>query len=536
MDIFEQIKLEIVNRNILALDEMNHWADPGFDGLNLFLSNEGSLTPEQIAEVFAGVSRYPLYDKEKTPEDAEGDFFIEDGILWITNPWSSRLSEIIVEQATIGVDTEEIGIFVFDENMGGDAQSNTWMSAPDDVIEKAKAIILQANDMGSSDVHISPRTDEIVSVRFRVSGKIQPIFDLPLDDDYKALANTFLQMAGKHAGIYNAPVDAKFIIQHKKLKINCRLAMMPVLIMGSTYPRFVFRLAGNATTKALRSLNFLPRQITLLEDAAKRSDGLILNTGPMGSGKTTTLYAMLSLIRNIRKGVSIQTLEDPVEVNIANIDQTEINVQAGMTYATGLKTMLRSDANVILVGEIRDEETANLAVEAAMTGHLVLSTLHSRTAMGAIARLVKVGVGPSDLADTLALSAGQRMIRKVCQKCSSDYRFGNLKETDSLSYRKYAEMMDDDEAIIKTEGTGCEECGQTGYNGRTLLAEVALVDEGLQDLIVQGATMGNLNKYQKTVGFQDLWAHAIELVKRKETTLEEAESILPAISLGYDVV
>jgi type II secretory ATPase GspE/PulE/Tfp pilus assembly ATPase PilB-like protein len=410
------------------------------------------------------------------------------------------------------------------------------MSAPDNVVEKAKALILHAHEAGSSDIHISPRTDEIVSVRFRITGKIQNIFDLPLDDDYKALANTFLQMASKHAGIYNAPVDAKFIVAHKKLKINVRLAMMPVLIMGSTYPRFVFRLAGNATTKALRSLNFLPRQIALLEDSAKRSDGLILNTGPMGSGKTTTLYAMLSLIRNIRKGVSIQTLEDPVEVNIPNIDQTEINAQAGMTYASGLRTMLRSDANVILVGEIRDEETANLAVEAAMTGHLVLSTLHTRTAMGAISRLVKLGVGASDLADTLALSAGQRMIRKVCKKCSSEYRFGDLKVADPLSYRKYAEMMSDDEAIIRNEGVGCDECGGFGYLGRTLLAEVALVDEGLQDLIVKGATMGNLNKYQREVGFQDLWAHAIELVKEQISTLEEAESILPAINTGYDVV
>jgi type IV pilus assembly protein PilB len=530
-NIFEEVKNTIVNKGLLHIDEMNHWQDPGLESLRGFLSDE-NIEPVDIAQIFAMVAKVDFYDK--TLPEFEGDYFVEDSVLWVVNPWSESINQILLKEKLNKVDIEKIGVYA----QTGDSSSTdgkTWISAPDNVIEKAKALIIQAQESGSSDIHISPRTDDVVSVRFRISGKVQNIFDLPLDDDYKALANTYLQMAGKHAGIYNAPVDAKFIVAYKNLKINCRLAMMPVLIMGTAYPRFVFRLAGSATTKALRSLNFLPRQIILLEDSARRADGLILNTGPMGSGKTTTLYAMLSLIRNIRKGTSIQTLEDPVEVNIPNIDQTEINAQAGMTYATGLRTMLRSDANVILVGEIRDEETANLAVEAAMTGHLVLSTLHSRTAMGAIARLVKLGVGPSDLADTLALSAGQRMIRKVCGNCSTTYKFAELKKTDEISYKKYKNLMSDENVTIRTPGVGCDECGGFGYAGRTLLAEVALVDEGLQDMIVQGATMTKLNNYQKEVGFKDLWAHAIELVENGTTTLEEAESILPAISLGYNV-
>jgi type IV pilus assembly protein PilB len=531
-DIFEEIKLSIVNNGLLQFDEMNHWSDPGLDGLHGFLTGE-NIEISSIAKVFSDVAKADLYQDELPEMNKE--HFVKEGTLWVVNPWSSSINQILLAEKLNNETIEKIGVYVPANESSSITDSKTWISAPDNVIEKAKALIIQAQDAGSSDIHISPRTDDVVSVRFRISGKIQNIFDLPLDDDYKALANTYLQMAGKHAGIYNAPVDAKFIVKYKNLKINCRLAMMPVLIMGTAYPRFVFRLAGSATTKALRSLNFLPRQIILLEDSARRADGLILNTGPMGSGKTTTLYAMLSLIRNIRKGTSIQTLEDPVEVNIPNIDQTEINAQAGMTYATGLRTMLRSDANVMLVGEIRDEETANLAVEAAMTGHLVLSTLHSRTAMGAIARLVKLGVGPSDLADTLALSAGQRMIRKVCKNCSTTYKFAELKKTDEISYKKYKSMMTDEGVVIYKPGIGCDECGGFGYAGRTLLAEVALVDEGLQDMIVQGATMTKLNNYQKEVGFKDLWAHAIELVENGTTTLEEAESILPAISLGYNV-
>lgn len=530
-NIFEEIKLAIVNNGFLQIEEMNHWSHPGLDSLQGFLSSEG-LEVDDIAKVFAEVAKTELYQGD-LPE-MNKDYFVDQNILWVINPWSAYINQILLAEKLNNINIEKIGVYI-PSGETSISESRTWISAPDNVIEKAKALIIQAQEAGSSDIHISPRTDDIVSVRFRIAGKIQNIFDLPLDDDYKALANTYLQMAGKHAGIYNSPVDAKFIVKYKNLKINCRLAMMPVLIMGTAYPRFVFRLAGSATTKALRSLNFLPRQIVLLEDSARRADGLILNTGPMGSGKTTTLYAMLSLIRNLRKGISIQTLEDPVEVNIPNIDQTEINAQAGMTYASGLRTMLRSDANVMLVGEIRDEETANLAVEAAMTGHLVLSTLHSRTAMGAIARLVKLGVSPSDLADTLALSAGQRMIRKVCPKCSTTYKFSELKKDDPISYKKYKDMVSSEDVVLRKPGVGCDDCGGFGYTGRTLLAEIALVDDGLQELIVQGATMGNLNKYQKQIGFKDLWVHAIELIEQGITTLEEAESILPAISLGYDV-
>ncbi len=534
MEIFEQIQAEIVNKGYQAFDEMNHWQDPGLEAIHGFLSEEGGLDAEQIAHVFSTVSGSKLYQKEELP-DTEEDWFIDNNILWVINPWSSRINHIILTENSTGNEISEIGVFIPKDAQIETQEGKTWISAPENVVEKAKALIIQAYEANTSDIHISPRNDEIVAVRFRVFGKVQHIFDLPLDEDYKALANTFLQLSGKHAGIYNAPIDSKFVVKDKNIKINIRLAMMPVLILGNTYPRFVLRIHGNATTKALRSLNFLDRQITLLEESAKYSDGLILNTGPMGSGKTTTLYAMLSLIKNMRKGISIQTLEDPVEVNTPNIDQTEINNQAGMSYATGLRTMLRSDANVILVGEIRDAETANLAVEAAMTGHLVLSTLHARTAMGAISRLVKLGVSPTDLADTLALSVGQRMIRKVCHHCSSEVRFSEFKKTQPILYRKYIDLIQDDSVKVRTDPKGCDECGGFGYSGRTLVAEVALVDDTLQELIVAGATMGKLNNYQKDSGLLDLWAHGIELVKKQETTLEEAESILPRRNIGYDI-
>ena len=392
---------------------------------------------------------------------------------------------------------------------------------------------MQAYDADASDIHIAPRNDELATVRFRVLGSLRHIFDLPINDDYFALANTFLQLSGKHAGIYNAPIDGKFIVYERNLKINIRLAMLPVLIAGEIVPRFVLRVHGTANTRALTSLNFLERQIVLLSESAKYSDGLILNTGPMGSGKTTTLYSLLSVINSVRKGISIQTLEDPIEANIINVDQTEINNQAGMSYSSGLRTMLRSDANVLLIGEIRDTETANLSVEAAMTGHLVLSTLHARTAMGSIRRMLKLGVSTLDLADTLALAVAQRMIKRVCTACSDRARFDTLKNTSPRMYNRFSDLLADDVIMRKTP-KGCPKCAGFGYLGRVLVAEIALIDDEIADMIVADNTMAQLNKAQKAKGFLDLWDHGIELIKNETTTLEELESSLPRRNLGYE--
>lgn len=530
MDIFEQIKQAVLEKEYLPADTIKQWSTPNINDLHSFLLGEG-LEAEHISHIFGNISGLSIY--QDTPPTLDQDWFIENQILWVVNPWSTHLNKNILAQQVAGHAITAVGIFASTEYAVDIKEDPAWSEAADGVLDKVQSLVMQAYDAGASDIHIAPRTDEVASVKFRVLGRLRHAFDLAINADYFALANTLLQLAGKHAGIYNAPIDGKFIVHERNLKISIRLAMLPVLIAGEIVPRFSLRIHGGTASKSLQALSFLDRQVILLAESARYSDGLILNTGPMGSGKTTTLYALLSVINNSRKGISIQTLEDPIEANLLNVDQTEINNQAGMSYVAGLRTLLRSDANVMLIGEIRDTETANLVVEAAMTGHLVLSTLHARTAMGCIRRLIKLGVSTLDLADTLAMVVSQRVIRKVCTNCSKHDKFVTLKKTNPRFYKRYTDLMGDEEAVRMTPA-GCAKCGGFGYIGRTIVAEVALIDEDIADMIVNNATMANLNKRQQEKGFQDLWVHGIELVKKGITTLEVLETSLPRRNVGYE--
>lgn len=529
MDIFNQIKQEILTKKYLSSDVVSEWASRDMDDIHSFLLGEG-IEAENISHIFSHISGLPIYQNVLPTVDQ--NWFIENEILWVINPWSTFLNDHLLAQQALGNRITSVGIFTSSEYIVDNKKETVWSDTNDGVLDKVQSLIMQAYDKGASDTHISPRTDDMASVKFRILGSLMQAFDLPIDSDYFALANTLLQLAGKHAGIYNIPVDGKFIIYDRNLKINIRLAMMPVLIAGEIVPRFSLRVHGSYSGKSLNKLNFLDRQVLLLKEIIHYSDGLVLNTGPMGSGKTTTLYALLKLIQNTRKGISIQTLEDPIEENLLNIDQTEINAQAGMTYVTGLRTMLRADANVMFIGEIRDTETANLAVEAAMTGHLVLSTLHARTAMGCIRRLIKLGVSTLDLADTLAMVVAQRVIKKVCTHCSKLDKFDKFKENDYRFYKRYQDLIDDSQ-IIRMQPEGCAQCGGYGYVGRTLVAEVALIDDEIADMIVNEATMEELNRAQSVKGFKDLWTHGIELVQQGITTLEVLETSLPRHSVNY---
>lgn len=531
MNIFEQLKNEIVAKQYSVQQTVDQWVEPKANDFHSYLLGE-SLSAEQITDVFSTISGLSVFAGE--PPTLDKDWFINDQILWVLNPWSSHLNENLLTQQASGNIINSIGIFGSSGYISNEERKHSaWADDSDGVLEKVQSLIMQAYDAAASDIHIAPRSDEISAVRFRVMGELRSAFDIPIDADYFALANTLLQLSGKHAGIYNAPVDGKFIVQERNLKINIRLAMMPVLIAGDIVPRFALRIHGSTSGSHLRSLNFLERQVELLEESAKYSDGLILNSGPIGSGKTTTLYAMLTTINAGRKGISIQTLEDPIEANLPNVDQTEINNQAGMTYASGLRTLLRADANVMLIGEIRDTETANLAVEAAMTGHLVLSTLHARTAMGSIRRLLKLGVSTLDLADTLAMVVAQRIIKKVCTECSGLEKFSHYKEKDFRFYNRFNDLVGDEE-MVRTPPEGCSKCAGFGYSGRLLVAEVALIDEDISNMIVNEDTMAALNNRQKEKGFKDLWNHGIELVQQGHTTLEVLETSLPRRRVEYN--
>ena len=257
-----------------------------------------------------------------------------------------------------------------------------------------------------------------------------------------------------------------------------------------------------------------------LEDAITRPYGIILITGPTGSGKTTTLYSILSRLN--RPGVNILTLEDPVEYEIPGINQVQINVQAGLTFANGLRSFLRQDPNIILVGEIRDQETTNLAVQAALTGHLVFSTLHTNDAATAIPRLIDLGAEPFLVASVMAATVGQRIMRKICDNCKVSYH--PTKEIEDSVRKTLGPLLPTklaNEPLTFYKGQGCDECGQSGYFGRVGIFEVILANPQISQLILKSATAEEIAKEAKKAGTISMIEDGFLKVLAGITTVEE---------------
>jgi len=289
-----------------------------------------------------------------------------------------------------------------------------------------------------------------------------------------------------------------------------RISSMPT-VYGE---KIVIRLLEkNPIFKSLKSTGFSERNYDAIAPLTRRPYGMLLCCGPTGSGKSTTLFAVLQEIND--GTTNITTIEEPVEYRVAGVNQVEIQLKRNLTFASVLRAILRQDPDVIYVGEIRDRETADLAVRAALTGHLLLSTLHTNTAIQAIARLVDIGVDPAMIASSLLGVVGQRLMRRICDRCVEDYEVP-LEEQVVLQ-----EMVPVATPKVLRRGRGCERCHESGYHGRLAVHEVVVVDEGLRRLIARGADSGQLLDYVTSRGFTDLRDDAIGRMLSGETTLRE---------------
>lgn len=313
-----------------------------------------------------------------------------------------------------------------------------------------------------------------------------------------------------------APQDGRFQVRVGRRDVDVRVSTMPTL----NGEKAVLRILD-------RSKNILPLSDLGLESSAvskvtsmiSAPHGIILVTGPTGSGKTTTLYAALrELIRDSR---NIMTVEDPVEYHLPGVNQVQVNRAAGVTFATAIRGFLRQDPDIILVGEIRDQETASTAVQASLTGHLVLATLHTNDAPTAVTRLLEMGVEPFLLASSLHLVIGQRLVRLNCTACSGP-RAANLQDS-SPQDSGLAGASTPDQPIQPTmvSGTGCDACRQSGFKGRQGIFELMPVDEALRSLIVQKASVEQLRGHLRGAGFQTMHEHGVRLVQAGRTTMEE---------------
>lgn len=396
---------------------------------------------------------------------------------------------------------------------GGDAETSQLEDLMD-MAEGATAvrtvdwIITQAVREGASDVHISPEKTH-VQVRLRVDGVLK---DLPVIPKSLLLSVVSrLKILGRmDIAVTRVPQDGRFTARISGREINVRVSSLPT-IYGENV---VMRLLGmNALVFKLEQLGMCENDIRKIEATIARPHGMILNTGPTGSGKTTTLYSILAMLN--RPEVNIITVEDPVEYRIPRIRQVELNRRAGMTFAGSLRSMLRQDPDIAMIGEIRDTETANIAVQASLTGHLVLSTIHTNSAIGTVARLIDMGIEPFLIASVLSCVIGQRLVRKVCENCAEPwtpppkiFEFWGLDPNSESRFFK---------------AKGCGRCHQTGYRGRMGIYEVLQIDETLQSLIARGASENELRKAAHEGGnFMTMQQDTALKVQQGHTTVEEA--------------
>lgn len=367
----------------------------------------------------------------------------------------------------------------------------------------------------ASDIHIEPQEFK-TRVRYRIDGILYEKLSLPrsLHESFVSRIKILAQMRIDERRL---PQDGRFTFKIGDQEVDLRVSSLPTVHGEKIVMRLLKKTGGIPN---LPDLGLTGSGLKNLEDAITRPYGIILITGPTGSGKTTTLYSILSRLN--RPGVNILTLEDPVEYEIPGINQVQINVQAGLTFANGLRSFLRQDPNIILVGEIRDQETTNLAVQAALTGHLVFSTLHTNDAATAIPRLIDLGAEPFLVASVMAATVGQRIMRKICDNCKVSYH--PTKEIEDSVRKTLGPLLPTklaNEPLTFYKGQGCDECGQSGYFGRVGIFEVILANPQISQLILKSATAEEIAKEAKKAGTISMIEDGFLKVLAGITTVEE---------------
>jgi type IV pilus assembly protein PilB len=375
-------------------------------------------------------------------------------------------------------------------------------------------IISQAVRQQASDIHISPE-ETYIQVRFRIDGRLREIPALPKGMLLSVISRIKI-IAGMDIAVSRVPQDGRFSIRVENHEVHVRASVVPTVNGENAVLRLLDMSGG---VPQLDRLGFQPEDAVLVKQAIARPHGLILTTGPTGSGKTTTLYAILGEISSPE--INVSTLEDPVEYRLANIRQLQLNRKAGMTFAGGLRALLRQDPDVIMVGEIRDTETAAIAVQAALTGHKVLSTLHTNDSPGAVVRLLDMGVAPFLVSSVLVMIVAQRLVRTVCKHCAIDAP----PSPEAIAF--WGLTPEELEGATFRRGTGCQNCSQTGYSGRIGIYEVLVVDNLVKGLIAKGRSAEEMEADLTSRGsFRPLKQDAVRKVLAGLTTLEEAASVV----------
>lgn len=377
------------------------------------------------------------------------------------------------------------------------------------LVRLVDAILADAVKRDSSDIHFEPE-EGFLRLRYRIDGVLRQIRSLH-KDYWSAIVVRLKVMSGMNIAETRIPQDGRLSLQVQGHRVDFRVSSQPTTHGENIVLRVLDRAKGIVP---MEDLGLHDDTLNALKMMMARPEGIILVTGPTGSGKTTTLYSMLNYVKS--EEVNIMTLEDPVEYPVDMIRQTSINEVARMDFANGIRSMMRQDPDIILVGEIRDEDTAEMAFRAAMTGHQVLTTLHTNSAIGSIPRLLDIGVLPDIMTGNIIGIISQRLIRLLCQHCK--------KET--LSDVVDSKLLNVNEPIKIFEPVGCEHCDNTGYKGRISIMEALTIDDELDELIAKRATLGELKERARLSGYKILADDAIRVVISGMTSLQEVSRVI----------
>ncbi|OQA33816.1 MAG: Type II secretion system protein E [Candidatus Dependentiae bacterium ADurb.Bin331] len=383
------------------------------------------------------------------------------------------------------------------------------------IIKLVNHILVQAVKRGASDIHIEPFEKE-VRVRYRIDGVMYNAFNPPKRVQ-AALTSRIKIMANLNIAEKRIPQDGRIEIKVADKAIDIRVSVLPVTF-GE---RIVLRLLDKSRTFAkLRDLGFSDRDYQVIERSIERPNGIIFVSGPTGSGKTSTLYAILSQLNT--PDVNIVTVEDPVEYQMPGIGQVQVREKIGLTFAAALRSILRQDPDIVMIGEIRDQETAQIAIQAALTGHLVLSTIHTNNAPATITRLLDMGVEPYLIASSVVSILAQRLVRTLCPLCKKKYK-PTPEEIESLGITQAQA-----DTITFYQAVGCEECGNTGYKGRIAIFEVMEMTNEIAKLTMERADMALIRKEAIAQGMTMLVQDGLRKIKMGITTIQEVIRVAAA--------
>jgi len=383
-------------------------------------------------------------------------------------------------------------------------------------------LLAGAIKFNATDIHFEPYEDKVL-VRYRLDGILYDIFSFP-KNIYHLLKNRIKILAGLMINIKDKPQDGRFSIIFDNENIDIRVSVIP---SGDDEAIVLRILIFSLIVKNLEDLGLRKDDLETLNYVIHLPNGLILNTGPTGSGKTTTLYAILMKVK--KPEIKILTIEDPIEYKIEGVSQSQVEEEKGFTFAVALRSFLRHDPDVILVGEIRDKETAQIAIQASLTGHLVLSTLHTNDSLGAIPRLISLEVDPKLIPSALRLVIAQRLVRKVCSYCQTEYQPDeNLKKKIQEKLKNLPSRVDlgdiDLENFTLVKANGCNQCFETGYKGMIGIFEFLKITKELEELIYQKPSEAEILKAIEN-DFVSLQQDALIKALRKITTIEEVERV-----------